>query len=188
MEHRTIFFPKNIEYIPKQKLEDILLKNDFMLKNPEYFKNPEKYYFNENRKYILNPKFIKLLDFGELESYTYEPEFLVHVWIEEDTDFTINAGVDVEDLIPKEPNSQKELGDNDLLMQLIEQLYENPNATYTDPINGKSWYIRDLDFSNYISYGKTFIIIDYCLTPRKLFMQKLNKILGIELRYSFWRF
>ncbi len=176
MEHRIIIFPKELKLIPKKKLKKTLLSKGFMLENLEYDKE-------SNFKYLLSPEYIKLL---ELPSPPEDYYTHLYVWVETYKEPELYFGKDITETDVKAPDSEKVLGDNDFVMQLLEQLLENPNARYTDKNSGKTWNIRDLDYSRYLAFGRTFIVLSCGFDPTKEFMDKLNNITGCDMKYSFW--
>ncbi len=181
MDHRLILFPKDINStLEKDTLEQTLIAHEVIAKNPAYLQ--ERY--SEEFQYLLTPKFIDLIDTDPYPPSEYYSH--VNLWIQQESAFTILGGVDLCEASPKNPETGRVLGDNDMLMRLLEKLVHNPNAVYRDRRTDTNWYIRDLDFSNTLAFGTIFIMISLRFPPKQELLDSLNSIVGEELRYCFY--
>ncbi len=179
MEHRIILYQNNLDYIKKETLEARLRAEGVMIENPAYTRCERT---NEDFKYLLSPKYINLLETVDSPKEYYDN---IHIWVELYTEPNLYAGIAITEIDVKEPGTSRVLGDNNLVMQLLEELHQNPHATYFDKKSGKTWYIRDLDYSHGFAYAKTFIMIDCGFAPTQAFVDTLADIMGCNIRYSF---
>ncbi|TNE54489.1 MAG: hypothetical protein EP338_06645 [Bacteroidetes bacterium] len=175
-EKRLSLFPKNIQYeFPSEdKLTAVLLSADVIQNDPE-----------RTGFFILSPGFTSLLD--QSESSLRHPEQIC-VWFEYFDAPGIQIGSNSQDIeLVKAPNDDRILGDLDVAYSLLGELSEDIEARYTDPLTGKTYNIRDLDFSNHIGYGRSYIHVDRYMKPTPEFIEKLEQIIHLKLGWSlFW--
>ncbi len=177
-EKRLSLFPQN----PKESFpdEDLLIS---ILAASNFIELDTNAHSNGN--YILSTEFYKLLEWpDQMDHYSKKPV----VWFENHELPEIQIGADSQHIEKvRTPDKEVILGDLDFVYTLIGALDENIEAEYTNPKSGISYKIRDLDFMNFIGYGKTFVHIDCYIKPTNEFIAKFEAIVKINTKYSqFW--
>lgn len=169
-DKRTTIFTTNIyEEIPlERELIGKLKANGFMQNNLE-----------NKFTYLLSTKFTSLLNLFDNQ---------IEVWIECFDEFEIQIGSDSQELIEvKSEDGRTIFGGSDFAYDCIGKLHENIDAKYIDASTQEKYFIRNLDFSNFVAIGKTFIHFEaYFEIPDK-FLIELEKILNCKLRYAKYR-
>ncbi|MDJ1483216.1 hypothetical protein QNI16_22150 [Cytophagaceae bacterium YF14B1] len=138
---------------------------------------------NSSSGFILGRLFRELLE-GTFEGIEY---YHIPAWLEIYEQPKLQIGSDFQNLTTVKSPYGKEIGDQDMARELILDLRENPDATWQEPRFRQNIPIYELDFENYVAFGRQFLQLGIYLKPTESFLNLLKDSLGMEYRYAnYW--